>query len=291
MRQSTGASQRAQAGWLRVGAHAVAVRRARSAGSARRRCRARRRTATRSCRSSRSRGRAGSRAGAPRRRAAPRRSPPPSRTAPLRSARATTTTRSARSAARRARRRHRRHPSRARGQRIRPAAPRSTRDTASSAPSPRAGRSDPARSRLHAQARVLAHGVRGDVVEAPVRLPQRRLALRDRVTQLVKHQLRERVVVIERVRRADRDPPARRSSRTRRSCARRLEADALRGARARSRRSRRWRAGCVSGLSRRDSMRGSSNARMSAVVHFAIASLRCGAALYEIIRHPSCLDG
>ena len=146
-------------------------------------------------------------------------------------------------------------------------------------------------ARLHAQARVLAHHVLGDVVEAPVRFPQRRLALRERVTQLVEHQLRQRVVVVQRVRRRrSRCRPARRWSRTRRPCAR-----AGTRRRAAARRQISSIAAVASGLRVLPFTALILCVKVvrafSAFIHFAfsVTFARRGAA--EIIRQPSCLTG
>ncbi len=67
---------------------------------------------------------------------------------------------------------------------------------------------EPVRDRsLHAQARMFAHGLLGQVVEAPVRGACAALALRDRVAELVEHELRKRVVDVEDLVGADRDHP------------------------------------------------------------------------------------
>jgi hypothetical protein len=87
----------------------------------------------------------------------------------------------------------------------------------------------PGEVRLHAQARVLARRVLGDVVEPPVRFSQRPLPLRDRVTELVKHQLRKGIVVVQHVVHTDRDLARAVAGRVCVACARHREADALRG--------------------------------------------------------------
>jgi hypothetical protein len=58
------------------------------------------------------------------------------------------------------------------------------------------------------QAGVLAHDVPGNVLQPPVGQWERRLPLGDRVTELVKDELRERIVGVERVVGADRDRPS-----------------------------------------------------------------------------------
>ena len=79
--------------------------------------------------------------------------------------------------------------------------------------------------RAEPQTGVLAHGVLGDVVEPPVRRRHGALPFGDRVTELVKDQLRERVVGVERVVGADGDRAAPVAGGVRLACARDRKSD------------------------------------------------------------------
>jgi hypothetical protein len=143
---------------------------------------------------------------------------------------------------------------------------------------------------LQAQTSVLAHRVLRHVVEAPVRLVERRLSFRDRVTQLVKHQLRERVVVVEHLADADRDAAAPVARRVRSVRAREREADARGGAPPDVVDRRCGERTAISCFHRGHSMRRALPRILPAfIVQLTLQSPN--ALLREIIRQPSCLTG